>query len=167
MCRSRVGALACGLLLSACAGESASPPLALPVDLSQKGSVPAIDEISSSVLPTLDTPLPPGRNVVYSAAFPLAWAKLKSDITHGAVRIRDGGETIERLNRISLSEDVLPREHFVAAGATKAVGEEIRREMAARFPGMNPDLEGPQDAILVYAYLQAHHKFGSRSEERR
>ena len=34
------------------------------------------------ILPTLDTPIPPGKNVIWCSSFQVAWNHLRDDVTH-------------------------------------------------------------------------------------
>ncbi|MHC4249006.1 MAG: hypothetical protein ACYS9X_07755 [Planctomycetota bacterium] len=106
----------------------APPPVAFEGDSSKLQS--------SVVVPTLDTPLPEGRNAVWCASFEMAWRALSRDLPEGG--------------------------HYSTAGVVgDGIAAKIRDEMAERFPGVPPpDLEGlPPDWIVAYAYLAASAKF--------
>ena len=43
------------------------------------------------VVPTLDSPMPTGKNVVWCSSFQLAWNKLKEDVCRSSGRMRQKG----------------------------------------------------------------------------
>lgn len=115
----------------------------------------------SIVIPTLDTPLPAGKNVIWCASFELAWNRLKSDVVKGPVGVAGAEELAARLNAAVASEsDLSPESCFATAGWAKdGIGERIRREFAARFPGEPlPEID-PQAVLVAYAYLKAAARF--------
>lgn len=115
----------------------------------------------SIVIPTLDTPLPAGKNVIWCASFELAWNRLKSDVVKGNVEVAGAEQVAARLNASVASEsDLSPESCFATAGWAKdGIGERIRREFAARFPGEPlPEID-PQAVLVAYAYLKAAARF--------
>jgi hypothetical protein len=111
----------------------------------------------SVVVPTLDTPMPKGRNVVWCGTTQLGWKHLEKDVLHAPPAIPSAEPVISRLNQASLNEDDLPDGSFIAtAGYIKdRIAEKVKTEMVQRFQknvelGSMPESDG----ILVYAYLQ-------------
>ena len=51
------------------------------------------------IVPTLHTPIPPGKNVIWCASFQVAWNRLKDDVIKEPIRIENAEEVCERLNR--------------------------------------------------------------------
>jgi len=120
-------------------------------------------ELSSTVVvPTLNTPMPAGKNVIWCSSFQLAWNRLKDDVVKGPVIVDKAGSVCKRLNAAPHSDADLPAGSFYAAsGFGKATAELIRTEMAQRCPSVKvldlDDVAGRD--ILAYAYLAANVKF--------
>jgi hypothetical protein len=111
----------------------------------------------SVVVPTLDTPMPKGRNVVWCGTTQLGWKHLEKDVLHAPPVIPGAEPVISRLNRALLKENDLPAGSFIAtAGYIKdGIAEKVKTEMAQRFQKtveLGSMLE--PDGILVYSYLQ-------------
>ena len=51
---------------------------------------------STVIAPTLDTPVPAGKNVIWCSSFQLAWNKLKDDIVKAPVEIKGAEEIAKR-----------------------------------------------------------------------
>lgn len=115
------------------------------------------------VVPTLDTPMPPGKNVIWCSSFQVAWNHLKDDVTKAPVRLANAEEIADRLNRARQSEADLPEgSYYATAGfVSDGIVGTIEQEMASRFPSATkPTFEGLlPDAIVAYAYLNAGLKF--------
>jgi hypothetical protein len=115
------------------------------------------------VVPTLDTPLPDGKSVVWCSSFVLAWNRLKHDITRGPVRLRNAEVVAERLNQAKESQDDLaPRTAYSAAGRVQdGALDRIRMSMARQFPHVSlPSCFQEDGHVLVaYAYLQANVRY--------
>jgi hypothetical protein len=122
----------------------------------------------SVVLPTLDTPVPPGKSAIWCATIPLAWKEYRK-IAPGEIKVQDPAAA-ERLDHAQEStSDLPPGSYYVNAGLVEnAIVGRIRREMAQKFPGKTlPDLEPPgPKGPLAYAYLQARVKFQQTFAER-
>jgi hypothetical protein len=121
-------------------------------------SLPAIDP-GIAVVPTLDTPLPPGRTAVWSAALGLAWDRLKSDVAGGPVLLEGAQAWADRLNGFAPAQEAIPPDALAVAGPSEKARDVMVREMAARFPGSLPDLAGIRDGLLIYSYLSARLRF--------
>lgn len=114
------------------------------------------------IVPTLDTPLPEGKNAIWCASFQIAWNHLRHDVIKEPIRIRNAEVVAGRLNRAKQSEaDLPPDSYYAAAGFVKdGILETIRKEMAARFPDVEPHQFDPLvDVIVAYAYLAANVRF--------
>jgi hypothetical protein len=111
----------------------------------------------SVVVPTLDTPMPPGKNVIWCASFQAAWDRLKDDVVHEPVAVAGAEEITSRLNAGAIVPGDLPEEScYAAAGFAKdGIADRIRKEMKERFQREPIDLSGSDSAILAYGYLQA------------
>ncbi len=115
------------------------------------------------IVPTLDTPIPPGKNVIWCSSFQVAWNHLKDDVIKAPVKVANAEEVADRLNRAPQSEADLPEGSYYATAGFVGDGvvETIQKEMAQRFPSAGkPTFEGLlPDAIVAYAYLTAGVKF--------
>lgn len=123
---------------------------------------------ASVVLPTLDTPVPPGKSGIWCATIPLAWREFRR-IVPGEIQAPDP-VAAARLDLSPGSSDDLPSgSYYVKAGLVeKGIVGTIRKDMARKFPGKTfPDLEPPsRSGPLAYAYLQARVKFQQTFSER-
>ena len=116
---------------------------------------------NSAVVPTLDTPMPKGKNVIWCASFQMAWARLKDDVIGEPVRVANAEEVAKRLNSAIMPEGDLPKDsYYAAAGFTQdGIAETIRREMQERFEKEPSGLNDKDAVILAYAYLRANVPF--------
>jgi hypothetical protein len=113
------------------------------------------------VVPTLDTPIPAGKSVVWCASFQMAWDRLKA-FAQEPIRLEGADDLAGRLNRTGFpAEAVVPENSYTVAGKySEGVVGEIRKEMARRFPGAKlPALEEVRHGVLVFAYLQSKVRF--------
>ena len=114
------------------------------------------------IVPTLDTPIPKGKNVIWCASFQIAWNHMRDDVVKAPLQIQNAEEVAGRLNRGKQSEVDLPTgTYYAAAGfAEKGVAEIIREKMAEHFPAVPaPPLHESGKGIIAYAYLEAQAKF--------
>ena len=89
------------------------------------------------IVPTLDTPIPPGKSAVWCSSFQLAWNRLKTDFAGGPLLIEGAEVVARRLNEAEQSEDdLVPGSYYVAAGKVKdGIQRQIEAEFKTRFPG--------------------------------
>jgi len=130
------------------------------------------DDLKQTVIvPTLDTPMPAGKNVVWCASFQLAWNEFRDDVIGEPVKITGAQEIADRLNASTITRDVLePDDYYAKAGFVEAGAvEQIRAEMAARFPGTEiPDLAfSGGDIAVAFGYVRATVPFRSLFYENR
>lgn len=115
------------------------------------------------IVPTLDTPLPEGRNALWCASFEMAWKALARDVVKAPVTVKGAEEVAARLNASALAGADLPEGGwYSAAGFVRdGIVESIRAEMAERFPGAPPpEFDGVlPDWIVAYAFLAASAEF--------
>jgi hypothetical protein len=111
----------------------------------------------TAIIPTLDSPMPGGKNVVWCASFPMAWDRLKQDVVHEPIRVANAEAVAGRLNKAAVNGSDLPDgSYYAAAGLEKdGIAERIRREMRERFQKEPTDLNNKSAAILAYSYLRA------------
>jgi hypothetical protein len=111
----------------------------------------------SIIIPTLDTPMPEGKSVIWCATFQMAWNRLKDDVIGEPVQIANAEAVAERLIKAVVADNDLPDgSYYAAAGFTKdGIARKIRREMQERFQKEPTDLDDKGAVILAYAYLRA------------
>jgi len=134
----------------------AGPPLAFDGNSIQAGE--------TVIVPTLDTPAPAGKNIIWCATFQLCWDELKPIVAIDPDDVPDSPETVERLNNARVNKDDLPAGgYYVAAGRVKdGIVRKIQSDMAARFPHVTPDIAADDATVaLAYAYLADSLKFGA------
>ena len=115
----------------------------------------------SVVVPTLDSPMPHGKSVVWCGTLQLAWNHLGTDVLHGPPKVRGAEEVAARLNQSQLAEGDLPPSSFLAtAGFAKdGIIQQVTSQMKQRFhKDVKIDPLGPNH-ILAYAYLEANAAF--------
>ena len=115
----------------------------------------------SVIVPTLDTPIPRRRNVVWCGTFQLSWNCLARDVLHSPPDIKHAETVASRLNRARLVEGDLPPGAYLAkAGFVReGVVDVVRSEMGRRFnKAVKIDPMEPND-ILAYAYLNVSAAF--------
>lgn len=153
--------LACALILAAAVAfwwPRHAPPQSIQLPLSFSG--PSSELKDTIVVPTLDTPLPPGKSAIWCAAFDLAWKQGEKDIFKGPCRTQNGQEIAARLTASPASpEDCAPESLCVMAGPESNVVPRIRAEMSRKFPGVEPSLHDVGMGCLAYAYLSANVPF--------
>jgi hypothetical protein len=128
------------------------------------------DQLQHTVIvPTLDTPIPEGKNAIWCASFQIAWNKLKTDVTKGPVLIQGAEEIAERLNKSSVTEADLPEgSYYAAAGLVRdGIVERIQRAMAERFPRwpVSNLPAGPEFGAVTHGYLEGEVRFETLFEE--
>jgi hypothetical protein len=119
----------------------------------------------TSVVATLDCPMPEHRNFIWCSTFQMAWDKLKNDIIGEPVKVPDAEEIVARLNQSEVSTRDIEEESFYStAGIVKnGIIEEIQKEIKKRFPSepvpvfleldtLPPDLK--RETIVTYSYLE-------------
>jgi len=122
------------------------------------------------IVPTLDTPMPKGKNVIWCSSFQIAWNKLKDDVIKAPIRVENAEEVARRLNAAPQTAKDLPDgSYYAVAGFVKdGIVDLIKKEMQARFQ-RRPQLDenySPEE-ILAYTYLEANVKFKIPFFERR
>lgn len=113
------------------------------------------------IVPTLDTPVPPGKNAIWCASFQLAWNCLKNDVIGEPVKVAGADTVTDRLNGSSVtSAEVLPESCFALAGlATDDLLGHIQQELTTRFPDAPLPEVKPSTVLIAYAYLKAAARF--------
>ena len=126
-------------------------------------SVKSEDLERTVIVPTLDSQMSLGKNVIWCSSFQLAWNKLKQDIIGEPVQIENAHEMSDMLNTSKVTHMDVPEEScYVAAGFVKdGILSDIKDEMTRRFPSEAAAEfdELSANAIVAYAFLLANVKF--------
>ncbi len=115
----------------------------------------------TAVVPTLDTPLAESGNVVWCAAFQVAWNRARDDVIGGPLRIAKAQPVADRLNGSSVTEAALPPgSYFATAGQLEdGMVETIRSEMSRQFPHVQPPEFNGAVGFVTYGYLDTKATF--------
>jgi hypothetical protein len=117
----------------------------------------------TTVVATLDCPLPAGKNVIWCSSFQLAWNTLRDNIVGGPVLLTGAGDLADRLNSAKGSQDDLDASSYfiTAALADDNVQKRIATEMARRFSSASAPTFSDlgSDDLVMYAYLEAEAEF--------
>lgn len=115
------------------------------------------------IVPTLDTPFQPGKNIIWCSSFQIAWNELKDSVIKGPVVLSGAKPIYERLNNAQQSKNDLPEDSYLSMAGVVAQGivERIQSGMKKRFsskpvpqfPNVGPDY------IIAYSFLNANVKF--------
>ncbi len=120
------------------------------------------------IIPTLDSPLTGGKNIIWCSSFQLAWNRVKDDVIGEPIEVVGVEEIAARLNSAKQTDgDIDPHSFYAAAGRIKqGIVDKIEKEMAAKFPSHSvpdfndiPGLIDTPDGILSYSYLTANVPF--------
>jgi prepilin-type processing-associated H-X9-DG protein len=129
-------------------------------------TVDSADLEQTSIIATLDSPLPKYRNVIWCSTFQMAWDKLKNDVIGEPVEDPGAEKLAGSLNAAEFSDKDLEEESYFATAGLAADGivEQIRSEMAQRFPSepapVFDDMNGlPPETIIAYSFLNANIEF--------
>jgi hypothetical protein len=129
-------------------------------------AIDSADLKQTSIVATLDSPLPKYRNVIWCSTFQMAWDKLKLDIIGEPVEVLGAEKLADRLNGAEFSPKNIEDESFYATAGLLEDGiiEQIQEEMTQRFPSEPaPVFDGiddlPLETIVAYSYLNADIEF--------
>jgi len=120
------------------------------------------------IIPTLDSPCPRDKNIIWCSSFQLAWNRMKDDVIGEPVRVIGAEELAARLNAAEQSgDDMESSSYYAAAGRVKDdIINTVQKDMATQFPSHSvPDfneineIKDFPDAILAYSYLTANVPF--------
>jgi len=110
------------------------------------------------IVPTLDSPCPPNKNIIWCSSFQLAWNEIRDKVIGAPLKVVGAEEVAARLNTAKQSSsDLDPKSLYVAGGWIKdGIVEKIKKDMAVKFPShVLPDFSGFDDGLLAYSYLVA------------
>ncbi len=132
----------------------------------QPKDVNSADLKQTAIVPTLDSPLPEHKNVIWCGTFQIAWDKFKNDIIGEPIQLIGAQELADRLNAGQFSPENLEAEAFYAtAGFVKdGILEEIQKEMAKRFPSEPKPVFSElyreiEEASIAYCFLDLNAGF--------
>jgi hypothetical protein len=116
----------------------------------------------TTIVPTLDSPCPPGRNVIWCSSFQLAWNELRDNVIGAPLEVKGAEDVAKRLNAAEQSiADLEPNSVYAAGGRIEqGIVDTIEEDMAARFPSHALlDFNHYDSGILAYSYLAAQVPF--------
>jgi len=120
----------------------------------------------TSVVATLDSPLPKYQNIIWCSTFQMTWDILKNHIIGEPVEVPGAEELADLLNSAEFSDkDIENESYFAAAGLLgEGIIEEIQDEMAQLFPSepapVFNDMNGLlPEMIIAYSFLNTDIEF--------
>jgi prepilin-type processing-associated H-X9-DG protein len=126
----------------------------------QSREINSSDLKQTSIVATLDCPMPENRNVIWCSTFKMAWDKMKDDIIGEPIRVIGAEELAGRLNEAKISPSDLNEDSYYATAGfvEKGIIEQIRAEMKKRSPSeplpvFSDDYRTLPNPILAYSYL--------------
>ena len=138
-------------------------------DCRKEYSVPNISAIdsdtlqSTTIVPTLDSPMPSNTNVIWCSSFQYGWNELKNEVIKEDVIVGGAEQLTNQLNNAkqSLSDSDRDSCYAKAGVVSEGVLNTIQTEMKRLFPDESPPQFGPvlSDSIVAYAFLAANVKF--------
>ena len=129
-------------------------------------AIGSADLEQTSIVATLDSPVPKYRNVIWCSTFQMAWDKLKNDIIGEPVEVLGAEKLTDRLNEAEFSSKNLEDESYYATAGLLEDGiiAQIQEAMTLRFPSepapvFNEIDDLPLETIIAYSYLNADIEF--------
>jgi hypothetical protein len=119
----------------------------------------------TTIVPTLDTPCPKNKNIIWCSSSQLAWTRMKDDVIGAPLEVIGAEELAARLNFAEqTADDLEPSSFYAAAGRlNQGIIGRIQKDMAAKFPSHSVpdfnDLPAYSRGILAYSYLIANVTF--------
>ncbi len=114
------------------------------------------------IVPTLDSPCPPNKNVIWCSSFQLAWNEVRDHVLGAPLEVPEAAEVVARLNAAEQSvSDVDPDCVYATGGYIRdGIIAQIEKDMAARFPSHDlPDFNNygfEPNGILAYSFIRAN-----------
>ena len=117
----------------------------------------------TQIVPTLDTPIEPGKNVVWCATFLAGWKQLQQNVVKGPVQVSGAEDVCARLNAAADPAQHMPPEVYYANAGTedKGILQTIEKDMEKKFPNHQvPEFELIEPGgFVLYSYLEARVPF--------
>jgi hypothetical protein len=139
--------------------QGQSSPPALP-EVAFAGASQELAELA--VLPTLDTPVPTGKTLLWSSAFALAWRRLRDELAREPIRLDYATAQVDRLNADDHADtDWANGDLLAMAGlARQAFESRVQRRYRSLFADRPvPTLPLRANEVAVYAVGQLHQTF--------
>src|SRR5262249_3004875 len=116
----------------------------------------------TAIVPTLESPIPPGKSAIWCASLLFAWQHLEKEVLKGP-RVLAGARDLSRRLSKAPRPGVRSDDAYVTAGFVKdGIVERIRRELPLRFPKAPAMAWVPpnsESGALAYAYLEVAIRF--------
>ena len=143
-------------IIPSCSRQSDAPPI--PVTFNKPS-----DELKATVVvPTLDAPIPNGKNAIWCASFESAWKALQ-ELVGEPITFDPPTDAAKSLNNVTDPRPHIPAASlYVAAGSNPvATINQIATDLKQRFPSKEPPtFQGiVPESFITYAYLEANVKF--------
>jgi hypothetical protein len=117
----------------------------------------------TDVSPTTEGRIVPGRNYLYCASAQLAWDELRGKAGAAGPQLEGNPEMAAALNRAPFPRTALAERSYVARMGLvrEGIQDAIRKEMAKKFPGIEPSLKpfDNPEGVVAYAFLQKNLPF--------
>ena len=119
---------------------------------------------NTAIVPTLDTLMPEGKNVIWCSSFQLAWNELKDDVIKEPILLDENQEMADLLNQAAQSkQDISESDYYARAGFVhQDIIQTIQTEMAQQFPEEPvPSFDDIpiETAIISYSFIKANARF--------
>jgi hypothetical protein len=136
------------------------------MDLSHQISSVEFDQ--TTITAHLEAEIVAGENLVYCAAFQLAWNQLTEEIVGGPLQLEGDPPIAQALNKRLLGEQSIAEDCYLAMAGFGRDGivEQIEQELQAKFdrsPELDLTLDDP-NSILAYAFLEKSLPFDKEFE---
>jgi len=152
----RLAVLCATLVASSCSKDSTGPP----IPMTFNGTSRELN--ATEVVPTLDTPIPDGKNAIWCASFQAAWKALE-ELAGEPISLEASPGIAGLLNGApDPRPHIPPASLYVAAGWNhEGVTNQIQNELKQRFPNkQSPTFPGIlPESFVAYSYVEANVKF--------
>ena len=139
------------LLLASCQNGAPPPPAESKIAFSGESTVLAMTHL----VPAFESPLAGEGSTIWCDTFQIAWNGLMNDVFGGPILVADQEYLCNLLNGSRVSaDDIFPESFYVKAGfSTQEFLDQLKAEMAEKFPGVEvPEFE-PDEKVLSFSYL--------------
>jgi hypothetical protein len=122
---------------------------------------PSSELKQTTIVPSLQSKLDKGRNVIWCASFDMAWTELKALYPPNLLQVKGAEEAVALLNNSPIAVEDLPDQSFYAAAGflQNGIVAKIQKEMNEQYPGEIPpsfgDIDPSKTESIAYSYLQA------------
>lgn len=118
---------------------------------------------ATEIVPTLNTPIPAGKNAVWCASFLSAWKALDQDVAGEMIALDGDPELAKFLNTAKDPRPHIPESAlYVATGRVQnGIIAQVHNALRERFPEKKlPNFDDlAQNSFIAYSYLEAGVKF--------